>query len=71
MNEALEDNPELVNSDPYGEGWIVKIKINASDTAELMDTRLISPWSKGSQDCFDRNLQNWARPLDCAHLPLS
>lgn len=38
MNEALEDNPELVNSDPYGEGWIVKIKINASDAVELMDS---------------------------------
>ncbi|MEC8032794.1 MAG: glycine cleavage system protein GcvH [Bacteroidota bacterium] len=38
VNEALEDNPELVNSDPYGEGWIVKIKINASDAAALMDS---------------------------------
>ena len=37
VNEALEDNPELVNSDPYGEGWIVKIKVDASDTADLMD----------------------------------
>lgn len=38
VNEALEDNPELVNSDPYGEGWIVKIKVDASDTADLMDS---------------------------------
>ena len=38
VNEALEDSPELVNSDPYGEGWIVKIKINESDTAALMDS---------------------------------
>lgn len=38
VNEDLEDNPELVNSDPYGEGWIVKIKINASDTSALMDS---------------------------------
>lgn len=38
VNEALEDNPELVNSDPYGEGWIVKIKINASVAVELMDS---------------------------------
>lgn len=28
FNEALEDDPEKVNSDPYGEGWMVKIKIN-------------------------------------------
>lgn len=27
INEALEDNPELVNSDPYGDGWLIKIKI--------------------------------------------
>jgi len=33
VNEAIESNPELVNSDPYGDGWMVKIKI--SDTAEI------------------------------------
>ncbi len=33
FNEELEDQPELVNKDPYGKGWIVKIKIN--DEAEL------------------------------------
>lgn len=38
VNEALEDSPELVNSDPYGEGWIVKIKLHASDTEELIDS---------------------------------
>ena len=26
LNEALEDDPELVNSDPYGEGWMIKLK---------------------------------------------
>lgn len=28
VNEALESNPEVVNSDPYGEGWMIKIKIS-------------------------------------------
>ena len=28
FNEALESNPELVNNDPYGKGWIIKIKVN-------------------------------------------
>lgn len=28
INEALEDNPEIVNEDPYGEGWMVKVKCN-------------------------------------------
>jgi len=33
FNAALEDNPALINLDPYGEGWIVKIKVD--DTAEV------------------------------------
>lgn len=33
FNESLEDAPDLINKDPYGEGWIIKIKI--ADTAEL------------------------------------
>ena len=33
FNEALEDAPEKVNSDPYGEGWMIKIKI--SDPSQL------------------------------------
>lgn len=33
FNAALNDNPELVNSDPYGKGWMVKIAI--SDDSEL------------------------------------
>ena len=37
MNAALEDHPELVNNDPYGDGWMIKVAIN--DLAEL-DTLL-------------------------------
>ena len=37
INEDLEDSPESVNSDPYGEGWIVKVSIdNADELDELM-----------------------------------
>jgi glycine cleavage system H protein len=44
VNEALSDTPELVNSDPYGEGWLVRIKaddpseatITAADYARLV-----------------------------------
>lgn len=37
FNEALEDAPEKVNSDPYGEGWMVKIKIgDASEVDALL-----------------------------------
>jgi glycine cleavage system H protein len=35
FNELLEDEPEKVNADPYGEGWMVQIKI--SDPAEVED----------------------------------
>ena len=33
VNEALEDTPELVNSQPYGDGWMIRIKF--SDAAQL------------------------------------
>ncbi|MBI9057710.1 MAG: glycine cleavage system protein GcvH [Labilibaculum sp.] len=33
FNEKLEDAPDLINSDPFGDGWIVKMKI--ADTSEL------------------------------------
>ncbi|MBC6426762.1 MAG: glycine cleavage system protein GcvH [Ekhidna sp.] len=28
INEKLENNPEIINTDPYGEGWMIKIKIS-------------------------------------------
>ncbi len=38
VNEALEDAPETVNSDPYGNGWIVKIEIsNMDEVNEMLD----------------------------------
>jgi glycine cleavage system H protein len=38
VNTALESNPELVNSDPYGEGWMVKVIVdNPSDVESLMN----------------------------------
>lgn len=37
VNETINDQPELVNNDPYGEGWMIKIRID--DMAEL-DTLL-------------------------------
>ena len=37
-NPALEANPELVNSDPYGAGWMVKVKLDSpADIDSLMD----------------------------------
>ncbi len=34
FNEALEDEPEKVNSDPYGEGWMVKVKFTNTDEVD-------------------------------------
>ena len=40
INQKIIDNPELVNSDPYGEGWMVKIKILDSNEVEnLLDLK--------------------------------
>lgn len=37
LNERLEDEPELINSDPYGDGWMIKIKVSeASQFDELL-----------------------------------
>lgn len=42
-NEALADTPEAVNTDPYGEGWIMKIKpSNAADIDALLDASAYS-----------------------------
>ena len=35
VNESLADSPDIVNSDPYGEGWMIKVKL--SNTSELDD----------------------------------
>ncbi|KAA4632184.1 glycine cleavage system protein H, partial [Bacteroides ovatus] len=38
QNEALEENPELVNKDPYGEGWLIKMKpADVKDAEDLLD----------------------------------
>jgi glycine cleavage system H protein len=51
VNDALTDRPELVNSDPYGEGWL--FQINPADTAELnelMDADSYEEQFAGSDD---------------------
>lgn len=43
FNEALEDNAAAINSDPYGEGWIIKIKMtNPAEVEELKDAAAYS-----------------------------
>jgi glycine cleavage system H protein len=44
VNPAIDDAPDLINKDPYGKGWIIKIKI--SDSSEI--NSLLSPESYSS-----------------------
>jgi len=44
FNEALADEPELVNKDPYGEGWMIKIKV--ADTAEIGELMSAADYQK-------------------------
>lgn len=38
FNESLEDEPEMVNEDPYGKGWMIKIKLdNPAEASELLE----------------------------------
>ena len=36
-NQAVVDDPSLVNSDPYGDGWLVRIRVDSSAPAQLLD----------------------------------
>jgi len=37
FNNKLEDEPEIINSDPYGEGWLIKIKLDNGDLGDVLD----------------------------------
>jgi glycine cleavage system H protein len=37
VNEKLSSKPELINSDPYGEGWIMKVEVSGEMADDLMD----------------------------------
>jgi glycine cleavage system H protein len=36
VNDALEDAPEQINGDPYGEGWLVKVRLSSPEEAETL-----------------------------------
>jgi glycine cleavage system H protein len=49
VNSALNDAPELVNSDPTGEGWFIKIRLSKAEEVEaLMDEAAYATFSEGS-----------------------
>ena len=37
INDTLNEKPEQVNEDPYGQGWMIKIKLNSTDTSDLLN----------------------------------
>ena len=48
VNSALNDAPDLVNSDPTGEGWFVKIRLSKADEAQaLMDEAAYTAFAEG------------------------
>lgn len=48
VNENLTAHPELVNSDPYGEGWILKVDLSGSVPSDLMDEATYQKSAEGS-----------------------
>jgi glycine cleavage system H protein len=50
VNEKLEDEPEIVNSDPYSEGWFVKVTLaDASELDSLMDSAAYAKYLEGRE----------------------
>ena len=48
FNDKLEDSPEIINEDPYGDGWMIKIKIsNPEDISSLLDPESYARLLKG------------------------
>lgn len=47
VNEALKDKPELINKDPYGQGWIARIEMsNVSEVQQMMDAKQYEAYLK-------------------------
>ena len=50
MNEALQDEPEKVNTDPYGAGWMIRLRLNnASDVDRLMTAAEYEDYTKAEE----------------------
>ena len=46
-NPALTEKPELINSDPYGEGWMLRLELTAPVSAELLDEAGYTAFTEG------------------------
>jgi glycine cleavage system H protein len=47
VNTALREHPEVINSDPYGQGWIIRLKASATPAPKLMDARQYDAFVEG------------------------
>ncbi|QFU90728.1 glycine cleavage system protein GcvH [Amycolatopsis sp. YIM 10] len=48
VNDAVADSPELINSDPYGEGWLIELKLTGSATPDsLLDAEAYQRLTQG------------------------
>ncbi|HKK49318.1 MAG TPA: glycine cleavage system protein GcvH [Alkalispirochaeta sp.] len=51
VNEVLKDNPEKVNEAPFGEGWIIKVKVtDTSELDSLMDAAAYKSFTEGLEE---------------------
>lgn len=48
VNDAVVDDPSLVNSDPYGAGWLVKLRVEASAVEALLDRAAYLAFTEGA-----------------------
>ena len=60
FNSGLEANPELVNSDPYGEGWMIKVKL--SDSAEVEGLLSSTDYQNLIGSLVDTIQESWLMP---------
>lgn len=47
VNQALQEHPEVINSDPYGQGWIIKMKTSGGGPPTLMDQKRYDAFVQG------------------------
>ena len=45
VNTTLKQRPDNINADPYGDGWIIRIRLDGSDNADLLDADAYIAWN--------------------------
>jgi len=72
VNERLNDEPQLLNSDPYGEGWLVKIQPSNldEDLGNLMKGDTVGPWLKAEVELAHRHGARFGYICSSGTLPM-